>query len=66
MLKSSKIYKFYEQVKSEARKVVWPTRKELMTSTAVVLLAVLVCSFVFLFLDYCIHSVIQMLLNIGK
>lgn len=66
MLKSTKIYKFYEQVKQEARKVVWPTKKELVSSTSIVLLAVSVFSLVFLFLDYGIHSIIQMLLGIGK
>lgn len=66
MLKSTKIYKFYEQVKQEARKVVWPTKKELVSSTSIVLLAVAIFSLVFLFLDYGIHSIIQMLLGIGK
>ena len=66
MLKEAKIYKFYEQVKQEAQKVVWPTRKELVTSTGVVIAAVLVFSLFCLFLDYGIHSIIQMLLNIGK
>ncbi|MES2215496.1 MAG: preprotein translocase subunit SecE [Pseudomonadota bacterium] len=66
MLKELKLYKFYEQVKQEAQKVVWPTRKELTTSTGVVLVAVLVFSVVCLFIDYGIHSSIQLLLNIGK
>lgn len=66
MLKEAKIYKFYEQVKQEAQKVVWPSRKELVTSTGVVLAAVLVFSIFCLFLDWGIHSIIQMLLNIGK
>jgi preprotein translocase subunit SecE len=66
MLKNTKLYKFYEQVKQEAQKVVWPNKKELITSTGVVLAAVLVFSLVCLFLDYGIHSIIQILLNIGK
>lgn len=66
MLKEAKIYKFYEQVKQEAQKVVWPSKKELITSTGIVLAAVLVFSVFCLFLDWGIHSIIQMLLNIGK
>ena len=66
MLKETKIYKFYEQVKQEAIKVVWPQKRELVTSTAVVMIAVLVFSIVFLVLDYSIHSIVQVLLNIGK
>ncbi len=66
MLKSTKIYRFYEQVVQEARKVVWPTKKELTSSVTIVLIAIFVSSLVFLFLDYGIHTVIQFLLNIGK
>ncbi len=66
MLKEAKIYKFYEQVKQEAQRVVWPNKKELITSTGIVMAAVLVFSLFCLFLDYGIHSIIQMLLNVGK
>lgn len=66
MLKEAKIFKFYEQVKQEAQKVVWPSKKELITSTTIVLAAVLIFSIFCLFLDWGIHSIIQMLLNIGK
>ncbi|HJD67693.1 MULTISPECIES: preprotein translocase subunit SecE [unclassified Rickettsia] len=66
MFKEYKIYKFFEQVKQEAYKVVWPTKKELTASTLVVILAVFVFSLICLVLDYGIHNIIQILLNIGK
>lgn len=66
MFKEYKIYKFFEQVKQEAYKVVWPTRKELTASTLVVIVAVFVFSLICLVLDYGIHNIIQILLNIGK
>lgn len=66
MLKNLWLYKFYEQVKQEAYRVAWPTRKDVMTSTGVVLLVVLVFSLVCVLLDYSIHSVIQFVLNLGK
>ncbi|MGI4775459.1 MAG: preprotein translocase subunit SecE [Janthinobacterium lividum] len=66
MLKENKAYKFYEQVKQEACKVSWPKKKELTTSTAIVLATVLVFSIIFLVLDYSIHNIIQFLLTIGK
>ncbi len=44
MFKESRLYKFYEQVKHEAYKISWPTSKELVTSTAVVLFVVLIVS----------------------
>lgn len=66
MFKEYKIYKFFEQVKQEAYKVVWPTKKELTASTLVVIVAVFVFSLICLVLDYGIYNIIQILLNIGK
>ncbi len=66
MLRDNKIYKFYQQVKQEASRVVWPDRKELTTSTIVVVIAVLIFSVIFLVLDYGIHNIVQLLLQIGK
>lgn len=66
MLKKLKLYKFFDQVKQEAKKVSWPERKELVTSVLVVLVAVFVFSMVTLVFDYGIHSLIKFLLNIGK
>ncbi|GAA5253055.1 hypothetical protein KNCP2_13430 [Candidatus Rickettsia kedanie] len=66
MFKEYKIYKFCEQVKQETYKVVWPTRKELVASTLVVVAAVFIFSLICLVLDYSIHNIMQLLLNIGK
>lgn len=66
MLKKLKAYKFFDQVKQEAKKVVWPEKKELMTSVVIVLISVFLFSIVCLVLDYGIHNLISFLLNIGK
>jgi len=66
MLKNTRIYRFYDQVKQEAYKVVWPEKRELMTSTLVVLGAVFVCSIICLLLDYSLHSIVQILLKLGR
>jgi preprotein translocase subunit SecE len=66
MIKGNNIYRFYEQVKEESYKIIWPSRKELLTSTAIVMAVVFVLSLLFLGLDYGIHSIVQILLNIGK
>lgn len=66
MLKDTKIYKFYEQVKQEAYRVSWPNRKEVLTSTTIVIIAVLVFSLCCLLLDYGIHHFVQFVLGIGK
>jgi len=66
MLKETKVFKFYEQVKQETLKIIWPNKKELITATMIVVVAVFVFSIVCLVLDYGIHSVVQVLLNVGK
>ena len=66
MYKNLKAYKFFDQVRQEAKKVIWPAKKELVTSTSIVVVAVLLFSLVSLVLDYGIHNLIQFLLNIGK
>lgn len=66
MLKSSKVYRFYEEVKQEVLKIVWPQKKELISSTVVVIVTVCVFSVIFLLLDYGIHSVMHFLLTLGK
>lgn len=66
MLNKLKPFKFFDQVKQEAKKVVWPEKKELIASASIVIVAVLLFSFVSLILDYGIHNLIRFLLNIGK
>ena len=66
MFKNLKAYKFFDQVKQEAKKVIWPVKKELITSASVVVVAVFIFSLVSLVLDYGIHNLVQFLLNIGK
>jgi len=65
-MKQTKIYKFFDQVRQEAKKVVWPERKELVTSVVVVIIAVFLFSLASLILDYGIHNIIKFFLNIGK
>lgn len=65
-MKQTKIYKFFEQVKHEVNKIVWPEKKELFFSVVMVIIAVCVFSLIALFLDYSIHSVVKFILDIGK
>ncbi len=66
MIKENKYYKFLEQVKQEAYKVTWPDKKELITSTIIVIITVFIFSILCLLLDYGIHGIVQFILNIGK
>ena len=65
-MKQTKVYKFFDQVRQEAKKVVWPERKELITSVVVVIIAVFLFSLASLILDFGIHNIIRFFLNIEK
>ena len=66
MIKKIKALKFFEQVKNEAKKVSWPDKKDLIASSSIVIIAVIIFSLLTMFLDYTIHSFIVFLLNFGK
>lgn len=38
----SKIGKFFKDLKAEIKKVIWPTKKQLINNTGIVLLAILI------------------------
>jgi len=42
---------FVQQVREEARKITWPTRKEVMVSTVMVIIMVAMASVFFLIVD---------------
>lgn len=64
MLRENKAFRFYEQVKQEVYKVTWPDKRDLIVSTGIVIATVFFCGLICLMLDYIIHNLIQMLLNI--
>ena len=47
----NKIAKFFKEVKSEMKKVVWPSQKQVIKNTLIVLLAVFVIGIVIWVLD---------------
>ena len=55
---------FFQQVRAEVKKVVWPTRNETLISTVMVLIMVLLASLFFLAADQVIAWLVQMLLSI--
>jgi preprotein translocase subunit SecE len=66
MMLIKKIYKFYNEVRQEVAKIFWPTRSEVISSSAMVLIVVFIFSIFFLLLDYGIYHFVHFLLNIGK
>lgn len=57
--------KFVREVRQEARKVVWPTRKETMISTAMVLVLTLIAGIFFLITDNIIAWGVRLILGMG-
>jgi preprotein translocase subunit SecE len=56
-----KIRLFLKEVKIEIKKVTWPSRRETMMSTVVVLIAVFIISFFLGFVDLGISKVMEQL-----
>lgn len=56
---------FFRQVRSELRRVVWPTRRETTMSAIAVLFMVTICA-VFLFVaDQVLSAVVHFILHLG-
>ncbi|MCK0199062.1 preprotein translocase subunit SecE [Ancylobacter sp. 6x-1] len=57
---------FFQQVRTEARKVTWPTRRETLITTAMVFVMVIVASIFFLVADQILSFGVGQLLQIGR
>jgi preprotein translocase subunit SecE len=58
-------FKFLQEVRAEAQKVTWPTRRETAITTAMVFVMVAVASVFFLVADQIMRLVVTFLLGIG-
>jgi preprotein translocase subunit SecE len=58
-------FKFMQEVRAEAQKVTWPTRRETAITTAMVFVMVGVASVFFLVADQIMRLVVTFLLGIG-
>ena len=56
---------FLQQVRSEAAKVTWPSRKETMVTTAMVFVMVILASVFFTVVDQVLRYTVRLLLGIG-
>ena len=57
---------FVRQVRREVSKVTWPTRRETMISTIMVLVLATIAAIFFLITDNIISYVIQLILGLGR
>jgi preprotein translocase subunit SecE len=58
-------FKFLQEVRAEADKVTWPTRRETMITTAMVFVMVAVASVLFLVADQIIRIFITFILGVA-
>jgi preprotein translocase subunit SecE len=58
-------FKFMQEVRAEAQKVTWPTRRETVVTTGMVFVMVFVASIFFLIADQLMRLVVTLLLGIG-
>ena len=58
-------FKFFQEVRAEADKVTWPTRRETLITTAMVFVMVALASVLFLVADQIIRIVITFILGIA-
>ena len=59
-------FEFLQQVRSEGSKVVWPTRRETLITTGLVMLMVVFASVFFLVVDELLRVVVSLALGIGR
>jgi len=57
---------FLQDVRSEAQKVTWPTRKETLVTTGGVFVMVLAASAFFFLADQVLHLAVGFILGIGR
>ncbi len=58
-------FKFLQEVRSEADKVTWPSRRETMITTAMVFVMVAIASIFFLFADQVMRVLVTFLLGLA-
>ena len=57
---------FLQQVRTEVSKVTWPTRKETVITTIMVLIMVVMAALFFLAADQVLSFVVSLILGIGR
>lgn len=62
----AKIFRFFQEVRSETDKVTWPTRRETLITTGMVFVMVAIASVFFLLADQVIRVLVTFVLGIGR
>jgi preprotein translocase subunit SecE len=59
-------FQFLQEVRSETAKVTWPTRKEVMVTTAMVFVLAIVAAIFFTLADQVIRVLLTTVLGVGR
>ena len=59
-------FEFLQQVRAEATKVVWPTRRETMITTGLVMLMAVFASLFLLLVDEGLRIIVSLVLGFGR
>ncbi|NKX45435.1 preprotein translocase subunit SecE [Roseicyclus persicicus] len=57
-------FQFLQQTRAEIAKVVWPTRREVLVTTAMVFLMAIVFAIFFFFIDWLIRTGLELILTV--
>jgi preprotein translocase subunit SecE len=58
-------FEFLQEVRAEADKVTWPTRRETLITTVLVVIMVLVASLFFVAVDQSLRLIVTFILSLG-
>ncbi len=59
-------FEFIQQVRAEAAKVVWPTRRETLITTGLVMMLVVFTSLFFVVVDQVLRELVSLALGFGR
>ncbi len=65
-LQVAKVLEFFKEVKAEALRVVWPSRREALMAMALVVVVSGLCGLFFLLVDSIIYKIIHFILGVGN
>ena len=59
-------FEFLQQVRTEVAKVTWPTRRETVITTIMVVVMSILAALFFLAADFVLHTVVTFVLGLGR
>ena len=59
-------FQFLQDVRAEAAKVTWPSRRETLITTGLVILMVLFASLFFVIVDYALRFGVGLMIGVGR